>query len=252
MESFQKVRNGDILPLGDSGRYVKILEYVNNTSVLIEFQDTGFITRTHLNQIRRGTVKDPLSPTVYGVGMIGVGEGKATEGGKSTKEHRTWLEMLRRVYSKEQRIKRPTYEGVSVDKEWLNFQKFYDWSKGKVWGEGFHLDKDLILPKNRVYYEGGCTLIPPELNSFISLDKRGGKSLPLGVNFKKEIDKFVTQISRGGRKMHLGSYPCPDEAFKVYREAKNEHARELADKWEGKVDERAIQALRKFDIVEYI
>ena len=46
---------------------------------------------------------------------------------------------------------------------------------------------------------------------------------------------------------YLGYYDTPKLAYQAYREAKIEAAKELADKWEGKVDDRVITVLRNFE-----
>ena len=38
------------------------------------------------------------------------------------------------------------------------------------------------------------------------------------------------------------------EAFNAYKEAKENHLRELANKWNGKIDERAYQALINYTV----
>ena len=38
------------------------------------------------------------------------------------------------------------------------------------------------------------------------------------------------------------------EAFNAYKEAKENHLRELANKWKGKIDERAYQALINYTV----
>ena len=38
------------------------------------------------------------------------------------------------------------------------------------------------------------------------------------------------------------------EVFNAYKEAKENHLRELANKWKGKIDERAYQALINYTV----
>ena len=49
----------------------KILKYNGSKSVEIQFLKTGFETTAQLGDIRNGNVKDPYSPSVCGVGVVG-------------------------------------------------------------------------------------------------------------------------------------------------------------------------------------
>ena len=49
----------------------KILKYNDSKEVEIQFLKTGFETSVQLTNIRNGNVKDPYSPSVYGIGVLG-------------------------------------------------------------------------------------------------------------------------------------------------------------------------------------
>ena len=53
-----------------SGNF-KILKYNDSKNVEIQFINTGFETIVQLGDIKNGYVKDPHSPSVCGVGIIG-------------------------------------------------------------------------------------------------------------------------------------------------------------------------------------
>ena len=48
----------------------KILKYNDARNVEIQFVNTGFETSVQLTNLRNGGVKDPYSPSVYGVGGV--------------------------------------------------------------------------------------------------------------------------------------------------------------------------------------
>ena len=50
----------------------KIVKHNNATNVEIQFLNTGFVTVSTLGNIRKGLIKDPYSPSVYGVGCCGL------------------------------------------------------------------------------------------------------------------------------------------------------------------------------------
>ena len=49
----------------------KILKYNDSKEVEIQFLKTGYETVARLDNIKSGSIKDPYSPSVYGVGIIG-------------------------------------------------------------------------------------------------------------------------------------------------------------------------------------
>ena len=61
---------GKICKSKSSGDF-KIVKYNNSANVVIQFMKTGFETVAQLGHIRNGNVKDPYSPSVFGVGVLG-------------------------------------------------------------------------------------------------------------------------------------------------------------------------------------
>jgi hypothetical protein len=132
------------------------------------------------SDVKRNRIKNPLIPSVYGVGFLGVGDHKAFIGGKTTRIYETWRHMLYRCYKSNAKA----YEGCCVSSEWHNFQQFcedfpnlegYDlWLNNK----NYQIDKDLKIPGNRVYCKNSCKLVSQKENTAAgvrpSLRKNGG------------------------------------------------------------------------------
>ena len=164
--------------------------------------------------------------------------------------------MFVRSYSQNYRESFPTYTGVEVCKEWLNFQNFAEWcetqeffnvkdDKGKV----FHLDKDVLVKGNKVYSPETCSFIPSEINSLLTSAKRSRGKYPIGVYYKKGLMKpFVSQVNLGNGQNRLGSFSTPEEAFLAYKTAKEAYIKEVAEKWKGKIDDKVYEALINWEI----
>ena len=60
---------GKVCKSKSSGDF-KILKYNDAKDVEIQFINTGFEVVVELGSIRKGEVKDPYSPSVYGVGIF--------------------------------------------------------------------------------------------------------------------------------------------------------------------------------------
>ena len=59
----------------------------------------------------------------------------------------------------------------------------------------------------------------------------------------------MAQVSRNkGKPKYLGSFTTEIEAFNAYKQTKENYIKELANKWKGKVDERAYEALMNYTV----
>lgn len=153
-----------------------------------------------------------------------------------------WRNMILRCYSKELHLIRPTYAGCSVLDEWLLFSNFRKWMDSKDW-KGKHIDKDILLPGNKIYSPDFCVFISPELNMFLTDRGNDRGSYPIGASWDSQSKKFKSSCSNpfSGRLENLGRYETADEAHKAWVVRKNQHACVYADMQE---DSRVSKALR--------
>ena len=232
----------------------KILKYNDSKDVEIQFLKTGYKTVVHLGSIKSGKVKDPYSPSVYGVGMLGA-KYPIKVNGVITKEYRLWTSMLRRCYNDNFKSKYPTYEGCEVSDNFKSYEYFYEWCHKQVGfgndgnGNPFHLDKDLLTKGNKVYSENTCVFIPQEINSLLTkrTASRGGHLI--GVCWNKREKAFVAQVNKNkGKQKHLGLFKTETEAFNAYKQAKESFVKEQANVWKSQIDDRAYEALMKYQV----
>ena len=225
----------------------KIVKYNNKTNVEIQFINTGFEVVVQLGHIKSGNVKDPYSPSVFGVGIIGA-KYPITINGVKTKEYVLWKGMLQRCYSDTQY---PTYEGCEVSDNFKSYEYFYEWCNSQIGFavEGFELDKDLLLKGNKIYSENTCVFIPSEINSLlVKREALRGEHL-IGVSWRNTKKAFVAQVNKNkGSPEWLGSFNTELEAFNTYKTAKETFIKEQANKWKGKIDERAYNALMNYQV----
>ena len=75
-----------------------------------------------------------------------------------------------------------------------------------------------------------------------------GKYL-IGVCWSKTANAFVSRVSRNkGMQEHLGVFNTEMEAFDAYKTAKESFIKEQAEKWKGKIGERAYEALMNYTV----
>ena len=140
----------------------------------------------------------------------------------------TWRNMLVRAFSKRVHEKYPTYVGTSVCDEWLRFSNFKSWMVEQDW-EGKQLDKDILQHGNKVYSPDRCLFVSQEINKLLIDSGATRGKYPQGVSWKKELKKYGAGLSIYNVDKHLGYYDTPEEASRVYRDAKSAHIRSIAD-----------------------
>ena len=92
--------------------------------------------------------------------------------------------MLRRVYDVKYKENKPTYDGVTICEEWLNFSNFFRWYK-ENYIEGYHLDKDLksSILGVKIYSKDTCLFLPERVNYFIRDCRSDNKEGKTGIFF---------------------------------------------------------------------
>ena len=240
---------GKVCKSKSSGDF-KILKYNDAYNVDVQFLKTGYETAVELGVIRKGEVKDPYSPSVFGVGLLGT-KYPSTINGRNTKEYEIWCSMLKRCYNDDFKKKRPTYEGCEVSENFKSYDYFYEWCHNQIGfdNEGWHLDKDLLVKGNKVYSESTCVFIPQEINKILTKSTASRGEHLIGVSWHKRDKSFISRVNKNkGKSEYLGSFATELEAFNAYKQAKEAFVKEQANKWKGKIDERAYEALMNYTV----
>ena len=240
---------GKILKSKNFGDF-KILKCNDATNVEIQFLKTGYEMVTQLGNIRNGKVKDPYSPSVYDIGIVGTKYPSKVNGVK-TKEYELWHSMLTRCYSDVYKKKQPTYEGCEVSDKFKSYEYFYEWCHKQIGfnNKDWHLDKDLLVKGNKVYSESTCIFIPAEINQvLIKREALRGEYL-IGVYWHNTKKAFKAQVNTNkGKQEYLGLFNTELEAFNAYKDAKEAFIKEQANKWKSQIDIRAYNALMNYKV----
>lgn len=230
------VKDGDLV----------VTEIISSVKVKVRFINTGYEREVGSDQIKAGSVKDFMTPRVFGVGYLG----------KPLLKHQkrancTWNSMLQRCYGPDPKYQNYKDKGVTVDPHWHNFQNFYSWFE-ENYREGFALDKDILSKGSLLYSEETCCFIPKYLNSALTFGKRAAPTLPVGVR-KTKYGKFPAVIKVKGYNVHIGTYTNREEAFSVYKELKELYLSELADKAYkiGDINSETRDAVKEFEVTPF-
>jgi len=157
--------------------------------------------------------------------------------------YKAWKNMLLRAYSPKFHAKRPTYIGVTVCEEWRSFMAFRAWMMEQDW-EGKHLDKDILVPGNKVYSPKTCAFVTREVNGLLNDHNAKRGNWPIGVDRRK--NKFRAKVSENGKKRYLGIFHSPHEAHLAWREEKVRLVREAAEECD---DPRIAAGLLRHSVV---
>lgn len=231
-----------------SGEPFKIISYNSTNNVKIKFLNTNTEYTVTLGNIKKGTVKDLMSPSVYGVGYIGIGKYKSRDNrNPQYASYKRWKEILDRCYNPDC----DSYisygaRGVVICEEWKNYQNFAKWYEENCTDETFAIDKDILCKGNKVYCPEYCRFIPKDINSALTSRRRERRDYPVGVRLKDGY--IIAQINYMGKKKHLGSFSTVEKAFAAYKVAKEQCLKDYADKYKDVISEDIYNALYEYKI----
>lgn len=145
-----------------------------------------------------------------------------------------WVDMINRCYSEKVHATKPSYKECTVCESWRTFSNFKRWMEQQDF-EGKQLDKDIIVPGNKIYSPSTCAFVSKELNSvLVNYDAVAGISYVRG--------KFTARVGDGRRRWYIGSFTSKDEAIDACKKKKAQillNLRELTD------DDRVKESLTK-------
>lgn len=227
-----------------------IIDYAGVNDVKVAFYDPFCIVKCSMLNLKRGAVANPMKPTVYGKGYLGVGNHSSNS---NVRLYKLWKNMLERVYCLKTRYRRQSYEDIEVCEDWHNFQNFAEWclaqehffSKDSE-GRCYQLDKDILLKGNKIYSPDTCCFVPLEINTLLISGKSRRGDFIVGVG--KENSKYKASVRIERKNIYLGVFETPYKAFEVYKETKEAHIKCVADKWKNCIDQRVYHALMTWRI----
>ena len=233
---------GLVFNTNNSGNCV-VVNYTNYDDVTVKFVETGYETKTRMDNLKLGKVKDYLHPSIYGKGILGEGF-KQSE--SQSYSFQLWKNMLKRCYSEVSFKKSPSYEQCLTSETFNHYQQFKTWCNQQLGfgNTGWELDKDILVKGNKVYSEDTCCFVPKEINLLLVKHDKGRGNYSLGVDYHKSRKQFRTRCSD----KHLGWFNTEIEAFNAYKTAKEDYIKSLANKWKDQIDPKVYEALMKYEV----
>lgn len=250
VEDYRKRLVGQEFETINYGKCV-IVEYESSRRITVKFYEPECLVTCEMGRLRRGKVANPMFPTFYKKGCIGVWKYNYRN---DKRVYVLWTSMLTRAYCPIYKSRQSTYKDVEVCNEWLNFQNFASWFYSEEFADVvdnnqqvYQLDKDILVKGNKVYSPETCCFVPREVNSLLlSNNSRRGK-YPIGVSRYRK--KFKACVSIGSNRNHnLGIYNSPQDAFQAYKKAKEAYIKEVAERYKSVISNKLYEALYRYEI----
>lgn len=162
---------GKIFKSKSSGDF-KVLKYNDGRNVEIQFVNTSFETVTRLECIKNGSIKDPYSPSVYGIGVLGTKYLTTINGVKTctsmfvTEFEKGYIEVEQRYF----------YVVYQYDKEGIK----YTATSYSITDDGSHFNLNVFV-SNVEKYENGSNVI---VTNFIEFKTEKTLWISKGVSYE--------------------------------------------------------------------
>lgn len=234
------------------GSEYRVISYNNYLDATVQFLATGNIVNVTVPRLLKGNFADWLQPKIFGVGFLGLGDYSPTV---HKDAYHSWWQMINRCYNENDKGFIAGYNLCSVDELWHNFQNFAPFYLGDRFRQDkWHLDKDILIPGNKIYSKDTCVFLPVTLNSLLAKQQKPtANNLPQGVYKIKDrvTNKYQARIMKDNKNFYLGTFNDLEEAYQVYKREKEAYIRSQALVWEGKIDPRAIESLNKWTLPDW-
>ncbi len=138
-------------------------------------------------------------------------EVQTTHGLSSNKFYKTWHGMLRRCNNpKNKDYKNYGGRGITVCEEWLDVRNFVDWAEKTYPNiEGYTLDR---IDNDKGYSPENCRWVDRATQGLNQRMKKNNTSGFVGVNWKKDKNKWVVNIKHHKVLKYVGGFKTIEEA----------------------------------------
>lgn len=250
----QKKERLGVVKANKYGVKAKCVEYNSATDMTIEFDD-GEQTKCTWQWFSSGVFTRKGKKNQYGGYTYNY---KYPEILKDSKAYATWYDMLIRCFNEDIKEKQVTYKGVTCDKEWLDYNNFYEWiitqENYEVWKEDYRscLDKDILCKNNKIYSKDTCCLVPALVNSLFTKRQNHRGTECIGVTLDRKMGNFRANCNDpfSDKVAHLGHFNTEQEAFAKYKEYKENAIKEVAkvEYEKGAISKQCYEAMFKYEV----
>ena len=174
--------------------------------------------------------------------VCGIGINEKERPSSGDRSYKTWAYILKDCANPKTRSKIGDFK---------SYKTFYDWHKSQIgYNSNYRISKDLLDKSNNEFSSKKCVLVPLEVSRFLRKTKGTRGDLPMGVDKMPSGKSFryIARASFENSRKSLGMRSTIEEAFELYKVAKESKARELAEKYRDQIDPRAYEALLNYKV----
>jgi hypothetical protein len=132
-------------------------------------------------------------------------------------------------------------KGVFDPRNWFD-ENYYE-----IEGHKMHLDKDILVKRNKIYSPDKCVFVPAFINATFTKNNVGRGDLPIGV-VKRGKKYFASCSNNNQKRRYLGMFDNPEEAFYAYKDAKETHIKNTAEQYKHKIPNKLYEALMRYEV----
>lgn len=138
---------------------------------------------------------------------------------------------------------------VKFDNGYIVHTNYYNFDK-----ERLELDKDILHKGNKIYNPIDCIFAPKTINTLFIQHKNKRNNLPIGVCLTKQSTKFQSKCmvrdynKKRNKKVYLGLYNTPEEAFNAYKQFKEKYIKQVADEYKDKIPKKLYDAMYRYEV----
>jgi hypothetical protein len=199
------------------------------------------------SDLKKRAFKNVYKPSVFGVGYMGEGAYSSGADHKKSQSYSVYTKVIKRCYDENIYEKQPTYRDCTICSEWLCYNTFAEYYETNLfYGLGYDLDKDLLVSGNKHYSAETCVMLPVEINRALA----GNPVNETGYyGVTKKHNRYQSRCTiEGNERKYLGSFLTLEEASAAYVKAKEAYIKTLAEKWKGKIEDKAFIALMQWTV----
>lgn len=211
------------------GEEMELIDFISIDNITVKFSDGTIYFNKRYDHFKDGTIKNYNKVYLYNRGYLGIGKYE-----KKSLQGRKWNSMFDRCYKETD--KNRTYKGTEVSEKWYCLQDFGKWFDENLWSNDCtFLDKDILVDGNTIYSPETCVLVDNYINCFFAYKKEKASNLPTGVIQETE-NSYRAYLNHRGENVLRQWFKTPQEAFIVYKNAKEKLAKEIAEEYKLKYE----------------
>ena len=110
------------------------------------------------------------------------------------------------------------------------------------------IDKDILYKNNKIYSPSTCIIIPQNINKLFCKSNTIRGELPIGITYNTKRNVYMAYMYANNKHKYLGWANNSQDAFILYKIAKEQHIKEMADKYKDQIPQKVYDAMYNYQV----